>query len=197
MKSNVIVTGSLMLFVLGTLAGCGGNVLIGEGDSNATCGLAPQSTIKVLGEQADAEVLAISLEQDCMDKYQQHVQALISQGSCDEVSCPQQIKGEANTCSYNYAMAINKPTESRCGAQVLLVPKGVAPEEYIMNFSQEDTDGDGVSNFDEYKGHSDPCVENSLDSCKSDGDMDYDNDGLPNATDPAPTCPGSSESPCI
>jgi hypothetical protein len=190
---------SIVLFGLGlVLSACSGNAIIGEGAVDEKCGLAPQSTIKMLSDQADATELAISLNQACMDKIQKQVQELIAQGKCDEITCPQQFKGAANKCAYEYAIAVNQPGVKSCGAQVLLVPAGVLPEDYVVNFAQGvDTDGDGVSNYDEYVGHSDPCNPDSLDVCQSDGVQDYDGDGLLNTKDPAPNCPGTQETPCI
>jgi hypothetical protein len=180
------------------LTGCGEAVVIGEGAPDERCGLAPQATIELLIEQSHSTWTARNIQENCMALYQEHVQKLLAEGQCDEITCPEQIKGEAHKCSYDYAVAVNKPTVTRCDAQVLLVPAGVLPEEYVMNFAQDvDTDGDGVSNFDEYVGGSDPCTANSLDVCQSDGDLDYDHDGLSNDSDPAPTCPGTNEIPCI
>ncbi len=179
------------------LAGCGETVVIGEGAPDPKCGLAPRSTIELLGEQMIARGQAIVADNSCMEKYQQHLQELKDQGVCTEENCWKLIGKEAKVCSYQYAVTVNEPTVTRCGAQVLVVPKGVLPEEYVMNFEQQvDTDGDGVSNYDEYEGFSDPCTANSVDVCKSDGELDYDEDGLPNDSDQYPSCPGLETPAC-
>ncbi len=189
---------SIVALGLSSLTGCGEAVVIGEGAPETRCGLAPQTTVELVVEQFHATWTARSIQENCMKLYQEHIQQLIAQGICDELTCQEKYKGEAKTCSYNYAVAVNKPGVTRCGAQVLLVPAEVLPEEYVMNFAQNvDTDGDGVSNFDEYVGGSDPCTANSLDVCQSDGELDYDEDGLPNDSDPAPSCPGTDQTPCI
>lgn len=171
------------------ISACGGQVEVEEEDQQ-NCGKIPQSTLDLQEEIKQAYDQAMEEYLVCDDAYQDHLKECAVQGEGDELSCPSLYGYEANICTYNYAQSVNAPTEEKCGAQWINLSEGTNPKEFVSNPSLEDTDNDGVSNSDEIQAGSDPCSPNSLDPCLNDGDFDFDEDGILNAEDPAPFCPG-------
>lgn len=171
--------------------GCGGNVVVDQ-----DCGEMPQSTVALRKEWDEAVAKANADAAACVKPINEAVQKCIEETG-DNVGCPKPYFGAYHSCDYQYVTTINGPAEERCGVQVYDVPEGIAPEDYVHNVSFDDFDGDGMSNFEEFLGKSDPCEPNSIDVCKTDGERDSDGDGMLDADDPAPFCPGDSPVPCV
>lgn len=92
-------------------------------------------------------------------------------------------------CAFFHNNQVNVLPLRECGAEIftdISSPGGVYDYEFNVG---EDTDGDGVSNWHEYKMGMNPCDAHSFGTCQEhDGAADYDADGIPNAEDEDPLC---------
>lgn len=128
--------------------------------------------------------------------------------NCKEFSsctayCQNSYHQTYDNCYRFTAWRANKTTMRLCDAKVLIY---TPPNETntlwgtLSGVISEDTDGDGISNFDEYQLLLNPCDTHSYGSCSADAELDGDFDEVPNGKDELPYCnPGDKEnvSDCI
>ena len=183
--------GFVALTSLTTLGGCGGRAV-----TSSSCGQTPEDTIELREEWKAVVKKANADHTTCSKPYDDAVEECINDTG-DQEGCVSPFIPKYAACLYAYDKAINGPTEERCGVQVYVVPEGIDPEEYEYNVSTGDFDGDGLTDFEEFQIESDPCTYNSIDPCTSDGKLDADGDGILNAEDPAPFCPGEVAAACV
>lgn len=111
-------------------------------------------------------------------------------GSC-QAYCQQNYHSSYDNCYKYTAWRANKTTVRLCGAKVWTytppTDTGV-PYGTLGGVTTEDTDGDGLSNFEEYQLLLNPCSKTSYGSCTLDAELDGDFDGEPNGTDALPYC---------
>ncbi|QQR54868.1 hypothetical protein IPG41_06855 [Candidatus Peregrinibacteria bacterium] len=119
----------------------------------------------------------------------------------------QQDEAEAR-CQYIYMKQVNKIPLRVCGAAVFdVVGEGTSDPNYGYEVNESDSDGDGISTWNEFLMGYNPCSKYSFYSgeCYTDGELDFDADGESNATDERPLCygengegdPGDYTSDCI
>lgn len=96
-------------------------------------------------------------------------------------TCDATFKSDQDSCNDGYARNANRIPERACDTSIFTIPWGAVEEDY---------DGDGLSNVDEFYMGLNVCTQNTL-GCNqpSDGQLDYDDDGLENAVDARPRCP--------
>lgn len=114
------------------------------------------------------------------------------------------FKSGGTTCSddYNIGLADSSRAFEICRRELPMV-SAECRNQFNPSSMTHDSDGDGVSDADEYWMMTNPCEPCSFggncqscggggkDSSDCDGNQDWDNDGIPNAKDPAPRCPAN------
>lgn len=96
---------------------------------------------------------------------------------------------------------VNKIPVRECGAFIYTINGEPGDPDYSLEVNDEDSDGDGISNLNEYYMGLNPCTPHAFGSCSNDADLDYDADGIPNSEDESPRCnwddPAEQFSDCI
>jgi hypothetical protein len=107
-----------------------------------------------------------------------------------EEECFESLEDQEMVCEYYYATRANKIPLRECGAVIFeMASTPLKPGTHPWVVTLDDTDGDGVSNWHEYWMGLNPCEEYSFGECNpSDGELDYDVDGIPNGEDEFPLC---------
>jgi len=119
----------------------------------------------------------------------------VAEASADLALCRQDAANEAakQICQDNYATAnavceeyhawrANKTIGRLCHAEVMHFDGKQSAGVTV------DSDGDGLSNFEEFLLYLNPCSKTSYGSCVKDAELDGDFDGIPNGQDPLPYC---------
>lgn len=138
----------------------------------------------------------------CLVTYKPDDFPCMEAGDCNTY-CLQVYNQNYNNCLHYTAWRANKTITRLCGAKVwTYTPPDELPgmEFGTLTAVDEDTDGDGISNFNEYLLHLNPCDTHSYGSCVKDSELDGDFDEVPNGKDDLPYCnPGDKEniSDCI
>lgn len=145
-----------------------------DGEDSASCAI-PPSTLTMLTDWIRAASREADCLQDVMSAY--HRCEDNGTGGCDQSG--------RTECINDFISDINHTPSYTCGA-VLYTGTSI----YDYQIVEEDTDGDGISNYWEYEMGYNPCSPNSFGSCVNDADLDFDNDGVRNGIDPTPYCNG-------
>lgn len=162
----MLITSNLML------TACGSDDLMSDNESSCDQGL----TTHVLYEWSEIRTETRSRMNILRLKEEQ----------CETPECREQIERDiAVTLEYD-SLRVNKPVIRECGAIVYFEPEeeGGWPR---INF-ETDTDGDGLTDGREYLLGTNPCAKNSISCELEDGELDYDDDGIPNKDDFQPAC---------
>ncbi len=121
--------------------------------------------------------------------------------------CQVYAQENENACHFWYTKRANKIPLRTCDARVFAndgldsLPMDEDGNTYFPIDQEEDSDGDGISNWWEFKMGYNPCTPQSFGACVDDADLDYDKDGIPDGQDPYPICnmkdPGEFQSDCV
>ena len=105
------------------------------------------------------------------------------------IDCTAELNAEQQRCVYWWMRGINKIPLRECGATIFNIVSTPDSSDYHREPNMEDSDGDGISNHDEFQLGMNPCTEYSF-GCDGghDGSYDYDHDGIIDSEDPYPRC---------
>lgn len=168
------------------LTACGGNPEVQEDQCDPEV---PYSTGIMRYEWSETEALFW----DCINSANSSYGYCGDQAGDDpdfQAACVQTYDWANHSCRYYYELQLNKTPLRECGAVIYVIPPGISPQNYTGGISsEEDTDGDGISNYMEFLIGLNPCEAYSEGECSvGDAAWDYDKDDLPNGQDPVPNC---------
>ena len=146
----------------------------------------------------------------CLDHHWNGEEEPKHQGCLDNLyiqksACEDNWQDSENNCQNLYAKRVNKIPLRVCDTRIFDNSNGGLPEDEDGNLEsmmmvEEDFDGDGISNWEEFLMGYNPCSSISF-GCIDDATLDYDNDGIPNWEDPYPLCnieePSEYHSDCV
>lgn len=196
MKIPVMVGITLACLVCLILTACDGDTYVYQQDS---CTPTPASTELMQSSWVEAK----DIHYYCQLQVEERHIDCIEETPDDHTACIEAYDLGVDRCLYWYVVHLSKITIRECGAKIAEVYATQEPESYQVTFDFEtDTDGDGISNYEEMLMGMNPCEEYSFGTCNpADADLDYDVDGLPNGEDDLPRCnpsdPSGNQSDCI
>jgi hypothetical protein len=199
---------------------------VGEDGKKGFCAI-PADTIIMQYEWVQAQ----SYRNNCLSKSDFHYEdcilnATVNYHDCVEVTgqdqagdggcfdfkvnknkeCDESWNQQDYECHNWYAKRVNKIPLRVCGTRIFDNSDGGLPKSEHGNVEsmmvvEEDSDGDGISNWMEFLMGYNPCTPHSFGLCIDDADLDYDVDGIPDGEDDFPICnpddPGEYPSDCV
>jgi hypothetical protein len=152
----------------------------GKDGSNATSCAIPPATLTMQHEWSEAEMFRRDCWQDTITTFQN------CQAGYD--SCMKDRDLAEQNCQDVFARWVNSPSMRACGASIIKIVGKPGDVDFSTTVPDEDTDGDGISNWMEYNMGYNPCTPNTFGDCVKDSDLDYDADGIKNGADEYPIC---------
>ena len=120
-----------------------------------------------------------------------------SKSELDNYKCQEELDLDVAWCNYYRATSVNNAVAAICCARPFIIEKTPNDENHYLTENEEDTDGDGISDYKEFEMGMNPCSRYSHSCEVPDGTLDYDGDGMNDADDDDPTCNPQLDMSCL
>ena len=163
------------------------------GSEPQECTSPPPVTYEMGLALAKAETYFMSCSGDTYSTYN-YCLKMANGNLMEEEACFNEWIKADEVCFFFYAKMLNKMPYRECGVKLFEAVYTYDPntmvETYTTTFlgNTADFDSDGIADWWETWMGLNPCTANTYGSCIEDGDLDYDDDGIPNAQDEKPIC---------